>query len=162
MALRKLGQYEEACQQLSLTRRSYPATPESLAAGLEEAEILQATSQWQPASQAFAQVLREAGRPETYDSPWVPLAQLQQRVLRAWDRFLQNKQFAQALGLAQSCWPIVPRVRAIEIQAMSQRAWAHDLLQSAGELPPSEADAARQQAYTQLRQAGASSLRWPA
>ena len=154
VALRKSGRHKEAQQQLAVTRRSHHGTPESLAAGLDEAEVLHNLGQPQQALEVQQQVIKEAGRPETFENPWLTLEQFQRRTMQAFERFLDAGQFPEAIALAQSCDPMIPRVRAIEAEGRAQRAWAHHLLGQADQLPVSQAEAARTQAYEQLRLAG--------
>jgi tetratricopeptide (TPR) repeat protein len=154
IALRKLGRHEEAGHQLSVTRRSHHGTPESLAAGLDEAEVLLELGQSSRALEVLKQVIREAGDPGDFENPWLSLDQLQQRILQAFNRLLDEGHFAEAIGIAQSLEPVIPRVRAVEAEGTAQRRWGHHLLEQAKQLPETQAAAARSQAYQQLRLAG--------
>ncbi len=129
-------------------------SPAALAAGLEEAEILQQLGQTQPALVCYRRLIDQAGRAETYSNPWVSLAQLRHRITAAYDRFIAANQFSAALELAEGVTPLFGRAKALQAQAQARRAWAAHLLKVADSLAPHEAQAARDRAYQQLRRAG--------
>lgn len=154
LAQRQLHNYRAANEQFARVRRLYYGTPEALAAGVAEAEMLVELGQEEPALEAYRRTFREVGRPAAYSNPWLPMKALQASMKNAYRHYLQSNQFERALDIATSFSPVLSHEYITQLQAETHRAWADYLLAAAENLPADEAQAQQNRAYLQLRQAG--------
>lgn len=154
LAARRAGDYSEAETILSGIRRLDLQTPEAFAASLEEAEIQRHLGKHDDAVASYQRTLQEANQPETYQNPWVPLAQLRSRVIAAYDAYLLGKDYEHAIALATPPWPPFPPASPVELEAAAERAWADELNTEASQSNTPEAGTLRDEARRHLRQAG--------
>jgi TolA-binding protein len=127
---RCLLQMEElpaALDQFRRTRETYEDTPEGIAAALEEAEIAQRMGEGQDLAQKYIELLRVAGPSETYYNPLLTLDTLRQRLVVAYQRFLDAGDFASSVKLAEALYPLFPRDNSITLVAQSHTQWAQSL-----------------------------------
>ena len=154
IALLEMGNKQAAHEQLSLTRKLYKETHEGLAAGLLEADILRNANQHEGAIAAYRRALTDAGRPRNYSNRWVSLNSFRERILSAYQHYLKIDQFELALKMLSKFPPMISRMRTIELQAETYRAWANSLLATAKELSDAQALTVEREARKHLRSAG--------
>jgi len=152
--LRANDQLDEAMKQASRTRKIYYRTPESVAAGLEEAELLRAEGKDEEAVEIYRRALREATLSGKYENPWVDEVEFRGRVTRAIDAWKSEEKFAPAVEVAQALRPLFPADQAFQIEADVQYAWGEYLENQADEVPFNESLDLRAKSRFRFRSAG--------
>lgn len=152
--LRANEQLDEAMQQASRTRKIYYRTPESVAAGLEEAELLRAEDKDEEAVEIYRRVLREATLSGKYENHWVGEVEFRQRVTRAIDAWKSAEKFAPAVEVAQALRPLFPADQAFQIEADVQHAWGDYLEKQADKVPFNQSLDLRAKSRFRFRSAG--------
>jgi tetratricopeptide (TPR) repeat protein len=146
-------QDDEAIEQFARVRRDFLGQPEAIAASLYEAELLQEQGGDDEAAKLYLRLLEQAGTPENYDNSWLPLAELDNRLLVAFDKFLTDNHYAQATELAQASGPLLSEVRSREMRARGEEAWGRYMERQAAD-SPDEAGTLLAEARDHYREAG--------
>ena len=154
IAYRKLKDFRAAHKQFASTTRSFYETDEGVAANLELAEMLRQLNQHNDALEAYRQALRNAGDGATYQNEWISLEEFQSRCFRAYEDYLEAKQFKLATELARSFAPTFLPVRALQLQGKAQQTWVEHLWDEIARLSPVEVIPIRKQAYKMHRDLG--------
>ena len=150
----EMGNEQGAQEQLSRTRKLHKDTHEGLAAGLLEADILHNANQHEGAIAAYRRALSDAGRPRDYSNRWVSLNSFRSRILVAYQHYLKIDQFELALKMLGKFPPMISKLRTIELQAETYRAWANSLMAKAKDLPDAQVLVVEREARKHLRSAG--------
>ena len=152
----RLDDRKSALEQLRRASRVYENTPEGLAAGIEEADLLRRLGKHDEAVERYARVFADPSLDELAeaDNPWVSREQLRGRALDAFHYYLRRDDFTRATTLVEHIAPLVQPSRAAEMAAELRRNWALDVLAAAE--PKSEPAASEEQARGRrmLREAG--------
>jgi tetratricopeptide (TPR) repeat protein len=127
--------------------------PESIAAMMHAAELLLEEGRQAEAVEAYRGALGEIRSPAT-DNPWLPLEELRSRATNAYLRLLEKGAFELARSLLEGWHPAFDRMRQIQLQAQTHRAWAIALKDQVDDLPAAEAAAQRGAIEQQFRLAG--------
>ncbi|GAA4424836.1 tetratricopeptide repeat protein [Bremerella cremea] len=152
--LRANGQTEEAMEQASRTRKIYYRTHESVAAGLEEAELLRAAGKDEEAVEIYRRALRESTLTGRYENPWVDEVTFRQRITSAIDAWKSVQKFKPAVEVAQVLRPLFPADQALQILADVQYEWGEYLAAQAEKVPFNESLDLRAKARFRFRSAG--------
>jgi TolA-binding protein len=153
--LLKMEDLPAAVDQFRRTRETYEDTPEGIAAALEEAEIAQRLGQGQELAQKYINLLRVAGPSETYYNPLLTLDALRQRLVLAYQRFLDTGEFANSVQLAEALYPLFPRDNSLTLVAQSHNQWAQSLESQAARSSGQAADELKDLAREKRRLAAA-------
>jgi tetratricopeptide (TPR) repeat protein len=116
-----------ALDQFRRTREIYEETNEGIAAALDEAETAHRLGRTKDLVQTYINLLKVAGSGETYHNPLLPLDQLRSRLLDAFQRFLSARDFASAVRMADSLFPIFSQENSLALLAQAHSAWAESL-----------------------------------
>jgi len=151
--LRTAGDEREALEQASRTRKIYYRTHESVAAGLDEAELLQSNGQNEEAVEIYRRALRESVLTGKYENPWITPTEFRQRISKAIETWKSNNEFESAVAVSQSLQPLFPPEQALKIEADVQNQWGDHLLALAEESRFKESNELRMQARSRYRSA---------
>jgi tetratricopeptide (TPR) repeat protein len=151
----KLDDTSAALDQLGRTSRIYENTPEGLAAGLEEADLLRQLGQHDLAVVAYVKAFDGvvSTMPGDADNPWVSREQFRTRALDAYNFYLVRGEFARCTKLVDHIAPLVPPARAAELAAELHRDWARTILVAAEDTPEPAAADERRRGRQMLREA---------
>ncbi|PQO34847.1 hypothetical protein DTL21_15255 [Bremerella cremea] len=152
--LRANGQLTEALDQAARTRKIYYRTHESVAAGLEEAELLRAEGKAEEAVEIYRRILREANASGRYDNPWIGEIEFRQRITHAVDDWKSAQNFEPAVEVANVLRPIFPDDQALQIEAEVEYQWGEYLESQANKVPFDESLEMRAQSRFHFRRAG--------
>lgn len=152
--LRANGQLDLALDQASRTRKIYYRTAESVAAGLEEAELLRAEGKDDEAVEIYRRILREASTDGSYDNPWIDEVEFRQRITKAIDAWKSADKFAPAVDVADVLRPLFPTDQALQIEAEVEYQWGEYLESQANKVPFNESLELRAQSRFRFRSAG--------
>ena len=153
--LRANGQDGAALEQASRTRKIYYRTPESVAAGLEEAELLRLAGKDDEAVEIYRRALREAMLSGSYENPWIEEVEFRQRVTSAIDAWSSAQKFGPAVEIAQALSPLFPADQALQIEAEVQHRWGEYLEAQAEKVRFGQSLDLRAKARFRFRSAGA-------
>lgn len=154
VCLMELGDQRGAINQFARTRTIYPGTSEATAAAFYEAELCRQAGRDKEALAGYRRALRSVTDPETYDNPWLRLDEMRRRTIGACQQYLDAKNYTACLDLARLLTPAFPKERAIQTVAETYRAWGHDLLTQAEQLPLQKAEVQAREGRQHLRKAG--------
>lgn len=155
LCLAALGKTPQCLAQLDRTRMLFPGTADGVLADLEQADVLRQSGQHEEAFEAYRRVLQAWGPPGTFVHGWVTSAEVQSRLLAAYQAYRQAQQFDLAIRLAEGMEPLFSAERQRLALAEALRARARYLRQQAAALPEDKAAAAQQAALRDFRRAGA-------
>ncbi len=153
LCLAELGETQKALAQLERTRMLFPSTADGMLADLEQADLLRQAGQDGAALEAYLRVLRGWGSPGEFVHGWVTPAEVQRRVLGAYQAYLQAQQFDAAIRLAEAMEPLVPPEQQRPALAEAHRARGRHLREQRARLTEEKAAAARQAALKDFRRA---------
>ncbi len=125
---RELGDPAGALQLFSQLRAAESNTPERVAAGFQEAQLLQTLQRPDEAAAAYCRVLELIGKPEEFRNPWMTLAELGERVRGMFRDLREARQFSLAFELSQRAGSVLPEDQVLEMKAEIQRDWGRDML----------------------------------
>lgn len=153
-ALRLGGEQEAALEQATRTRKIYFRTPEGIAAGLVEAELLCELGREQESVAIYARTLREAALDKPFNNPWIDESDFRRRVTEAIERFITQHRFAEALEVSQALYPCFRREQSLRTEGDVQLAWGQYLQDKAEKAGWEEATKLRIAARHRFRSAG--------
>ncbi|QEG33063.1 tetratricopeptide repeat protein [Bythopirellula goksoeyrii] len=110
---------------------SYGDTAESIVATLEKARLLQQTERPDKALVAYRAVLESVGEPVTYVNSLLPLAQLRRNLLQAHSRFVEDRNFEQALALVDHLTSLFEPTTVTELRGITHVVWGEASLDEA-------------------------------
>jgi tetratricopeptide (TPR) repeat protein len=150
-----LGDRASAIAQFDRLRKSRFGRPEGMAATLAQADLAREDGQADAALEYYQRTLQQAGPRETYENPWLPLAELESRLAAAGSDLTAKGHHAAAVELARAMLPLVAETVVLQQQIAAQAAWARKLQQQAVGQPVAQAELLAAQSRQHFRQAGA-------
>lgn len=132
----------------------YGDTEEGLAAALSEADDARLAGAADQAVASYRAVLQAVGNPQTYDNSLLTLDELRTRLLAAFQQFVGDEQFGEALNLLSLIEPVVGRAECMELRAKTQQAWGARRRDQAAQENRKEAEALVKEARFHMRAAG--------
>ena len=150
----EMGDRRSSLEEFSRMRMLFSDTPETVAADLEEAELLLWSGRDSNALAAYQRVLGTIFDPMNFSNPWVTLDELRARMLKAYEYLREKQRYETCLRLSRLFHPLFSRVRTMQLTGRAYREWGEEMLSGAETLPPKKAAAARNKGRLQLRQAG--------
>ena len=118
------GDRAAAIQQYDQLSKSYGDTAESMAAMLAKADLAREAGQLEQALAGYRAVLDTVGDPVTYVNRLMPLSALQEKVLRAFNEFVDTEQFETAMTLVNAMQPVFSLIEVSELRAQTHEKWA--------------------------------------
>lgn len=143
-----------ALAQFARVRRTSGGEPEALAATLAEAEV-SAALQADPTetTDLYLDAFQLAAKPVDSDNPWLTTADLEERAIGGYRKFLEAGQFDWAAKLAAALPAFVAKWKRLHLVAETEVAWAKKLLTEAEPLKEEDAAKLREQACLHYRSA---------
>ena len=121
------GKKAAAEKQLVNLRRGNFSTPEGFASALTIAELRQDLGRDEEAAVMYSSVIMQAIDMAPYENRWISLTRFRERLEEAFRKFLEKKQFKNALMIAKGMAPLVDPKHTVELSAKVEREWARDL-----------------------------------
>ncbi|HMO83669.1 MAG TPA: tetratricopeptide repeat protein [Lacipirellulaceae bacterium] len=118
-----LGDSDAALVQYRRLTNLYGDTAEGLAATLAEADYARIGGENARALSAYRAGLQAVGNVVPYDNPVLPLPELRTRLLAAFQQFVSEEKFADALTLSALIEPVLGRVECTEQRARTLQQW---------------------------------------
>lgn len=137
----------------------FERTQEALAASLRMADLLQQDGNNEQALQAYGTALRMVRKPQEFRNRWLSLGQFRQTILNAWNRWLDQQAFAEAVALAELMTPLLPQEQAYEMAARAHLRWAEATEAQLAEAPQSVRQSRQAELQQRWRQCGTASER---
>ena len=155
----KLGETEAALKQFARVRRTHYGFPESLAAALEEAELLRLAERDEEAITAYRAMLEEVREGGLEGNALLSMKSLRKRLAWSSSNYFEQKKFDKAIALAQAMRSVLTEAESTSLEATTYRAWADDLNAHADTLPLSARGEIRRNAEDKMRRAGSAYAR---
>ena len=124
LCLLEMGDSTAALAQLHRTRSVYLDTPEGLAAGLEEADLLRALHRDDDALAEYRQVLGGIHEKPPFSNRWIGAKKFRDRILKAFQYYVEGQHYDQAVQLAERMSPLFPQAQSVQLVAETYRTWA--------------------------------------
>ncbi len=149
-----LGRLSVAREQYAKVQTRFPIALESVAAGVQEAELLRLEHRDDEALETYCTALGSLRSADKYHHAWLTLDELRQRSLSAYHRFFDAAKYDQALQLVQALTRLIDSQVRTELSATARRAWGQAVMAQAEQTVDDEHRKLRQQAEALLRSAG--------
>jgi tetratricopeptide (TPR) repeat protein len=107
------GDKRAAQAQFSRARRIGFGLPEGIAAAMEEADLARQEGHDDESLELYRQLLHDAGDLREYSNSWLPLPELERRLVDAYRHYRDGHKFAQALALARGLDPVLSSPRIV-------------------------------------------------
>jgi len=156
VALAEKGKLQEAYGQLSRVRRLHAHTPEGIAAGLREGDVLREFGRYDEAVVVDHMNFAQAGHAITFSSPYFTLSEFRNHMLEVLRFHLERGEYKHGLTLLESFYPMFEKARVLELKSEAFRDWAKTLQAEAATAPPGESGPLEKQAAEEFRKAGRS------
>jgi len=131
----KQDQLENAITSYERTVERFERSHEALAARMGAADGLRKLGRNQEALEKYAEVLRTIRRPKSFRNRWMSLKKVRELILDAWNGWVENDFYSEAIALAESMSPVVPSDQAHELAARANQRWAEHLEAEVARLP---------------------------
>jgi tetratricopeptide (TPR) repeat protein len=154
VCLMEMGDAKAALAQFERTRDVYLGTPEGLAAGLQEADLLLSKGREEQALAAYRRTLGAVKDTGKFTNRWIPSDKFRARILAAYQHYIDTEQYERAIELTARLAPLFPQAQGIRLTAETYRTWARNLLQTAENLPDPQGLETRKKSRALYRQAG--------
>ena len=135
LCLMEMGDSTAALAQFQRTRSVYLDTPEGLAAGLEEADLLRALHRDEDALAEYRQVLGGIREKPAFTNRWISAKKFRARILKAYQYYLDGQHYDEAVRLAERMSPLFPRSQSVQLVAETYRTWARTEVRLSETLP---------------------------
>ncbi len=149
------GDDEAAIQQYDQLSKSYGDTAESLAAMLAKADLARQAGEIEQALAGYRAVLETVGDPVTYVNRLLPFSALQERLLRAFNGFVDAGQFEEAMTLGNAMQSVLRFTDVTELRAQMHEKWAVAKFSQANDVAHWDAEKYRMEGRYHHRAAGA-------
>ncbi len=118
------GEQAAAIKLYDQLSKSYGDTAESLAATLAKADLARKAGDQEQALAGYRSVLDMVGDPVTYVNRLLPFSALQERLLRAFNDFVETEQFEAAMTLVDARQQVFSLTEVTELRAQTHEKWA--------------------------------------
>lgn len=125
--LHLLGKTNEALSTLSGVRQRNPQSAESIASGIEEAEIQMLDGHMSDALETARHVVIDLGDVRLYDERWLPLKELRRRFLQLGREMREQGEHESSIRLASYLPPVFPVSDAVRLEAETFESWGAQL-----------------------------------
>jgi tetratricopeptide (TPR) repeat protein len=125
--LRINGTNKEALGTLSAIRQGSPKTPEAIAAGIEEAELLLSSGEPEKAIETLEDVARDCTIAGEFEQQYVTRHDYQMRLFSIADKLKAAKDFKNLVRMGKSLSELISPSEAVKVEAEGYKAWALDL-----------------------------------
>ncbi|HTU26026.1 MAG TPA: tetratricopeptide repeat protein [Pirellulales bacterium] len=154
LCLLEMGDSNAALAQLHRTRSVYLDTQEGIAAGLDEADLLRALHRDDDALAEYRQVLGSIKEKPAFANRWIAPKKFRDRILQAFQYFLEGQHYEQAVQLAERMSPLFPQAQSMQLVAETYRSWARNEVRLSETLPEPQSSEKRKHGRELYRVAG--------
>ncbi|WP_164102888.1 tetratricopeptide repeat protein [Candidatus Laterigemmans baculatus] len=127
-ALRSAGRAAEALELFNSLRLNRHQTAEAVSSGVEELEMLAEAGRFAEAVEVAENIVREIGDPLTYDTKWLTLPVLKNRITVVVDQMRAAGAYAEAIEIARELPPVFEESESLRIQGDAYREWGEAAL----------------------------------
>jgi len=121
------GHVDAAISEYKQTVRSYRETQEGAAASLAAADLLRGKQRDEEAILAYKTALSLSSGPADFYNRWIAVDEFRKRIERAWNAWVGQKQFAEAIELTATMSPLFEEAEAQHLNARANELWAEHL-----------------------------------
>jgi tetratricopeptide (TPR) repeat protein len=150
----QLGELENAVAFFQRTSERFGQSHEATAARLGAAGALRKLGRNEESLEHYAQVLRSVSRPRSFRNRWISLKRLQETVVDAWNAWMENHFYEEAIALSEMMSPTLPREQSIELTARANQRWAQYLEAELGKGNADRQPARREELELHWRRSG--------
>ena len=154
VCLQEMGDNRAALAQFERTRALHGDTPEAQAAAFYAADLLRETGRDADAVTVCRWALGNIAAAESFNNPYLSLEQVRTRMQAAFQQYVRAGRFDLGLQMVRLMSPLFPRARMLEMTAEVYQTRAQSLLGQAEQQSVRHAEATRQRARADFRQAG--------
>lgn len=122
-----LGYLREAINFYETTLERFERTHEAVAAQLGLAEVFRKAGRHEESLEFYAAVLRPIRRPNSFRNRWISVKRLREIVVTAWNGWVEQGKYQEAIDLANMMSPAIPLDESRELTARANQRWAESL-----------------------------------
>jgi tetratricopeptide (TPR) repeat protein len=148
------GRYEEALAMLTAVRLQRPLSPDSIAAGLEEIELLATQGRGEEVLQTTRYLIREIGNPDGFQTRELSIDEFRRRIVGSIEMLRQLGLYEQAIDMSRTLYPVFESTEALIQEAIGFQQWAAATESDDSSLSERAARGAAQLARKRYRAAG--------
>lgn len=127
----KAGRYANDAESFfKRTSDRYAGSPEATAANVHLGRLWRLANSDEHALQYYGAALRTmsgVGSVENFRNRWLSLGEFRQAILEAWNGWLEEQNFSEAIALSEMMTPLFPREEAYEFAARAHQRWAESI-----------------------------------
>ena len=127
LAMRRTGRMREALSTFTAIRQRNPKSPEAIASGIEEAEILLLSKNPEGAIKTLENVARESTLTGEFEQQYITRQVYQARLYAMTDMLRKAKDFESLVRMAEAMERLISPSEAKRMQAEAYREWALNL-----------------------------------
>jgi hypothetical protein len=125
--LRDMGRLQEAVSSLTVLRLSSPYEPESLAAAIEEMEILVELGQEKQSFETLTYLKDNLGDLDWYVTDWLPVSEMRSRVVAVANRLIDQKKYSTAASYATTLPKFCDELDKIRLESKLYEKWGQSI-----------------------------------
>lgn len=134
----ELEEWDTAINYFQKTAQLYERSHEAVASDLRAGDVLRGRGLHEKALESYGQALRSVRRPDGFRNKWLDLEKFRDVILQAWNDWVRQNRFSDAIALSEMMTPLFPRDEAYEYSARANQRWAEHRQASLDKLPYSE------------------------
>ena len=122
--------YDEAINYYLQTAQLYSGSHEGIAANLKVANLLRKSGRDEEALLGFQKALHSLDRNDTFRNRWLSKIEFEDAVVKAWQAWIDQARFENAIELSRSMYPLISNQRALQFLAIARQQWAEHIAKS--------------------------------
>ncbi len=123
----KLHDVDSAINHFERVVQKYPKSHEGLAASLRVGDLLRANNRTEEALEYYSHALRTVRDPNDFRNRWLSLTEFRDITLAAWNGWVDQDAFEEAIALAKLMTPLFAKVESMRLVAGANQRWAEKL-----------------------------------
>jgi hypothetical protein len=132
--LRDMGRLQESVSSLTVLRLSSPYEPESLAASIEELEILVELGQDKQSLKTLTYLRDNLGNLDWYVTDWLPVSEMRSRVVAVANQLIDQKKYSTAAEYATALPKFCDELDKIRLESELYEKWAQSIPEKSDEI----------------------------
>lgn len=120
----RLGEVERAIESYERTAERFPQSQEGIAANIRGGALLRRQGRHEEAYAAYRRALQSVNAPDRFQNQWLSLEEFRRAILDAWNAWIAQETFQQAINLADHMTPVFPATQAADLGARANQLWA--------------------------------------
>ncbi len=123
----RAGNTEQAIDFYEQTQRKFERSHEGHAATVELATVFRKQGRTEEALSNYQAALKAISRPEEFCNRWISRQEFQRVIMDAWNEWMSQSKFQEALAIAERMAPVFDHLRSRELVCTTRQKWVDRL-----------------------------------